>query len=265
MINSRPIGVCHHNKARDEILPLTPNLLLLGQSRGEPSLNALEEEEIEDGGKLTKRLSFLIELERTWWNIWFRQCFDALLPFNKWTKRSRNLVPGDLCLVRYDAKVGHGDFRLCRVKSVIKGDDNLVRTVTIEMRPRDKREKSLPYSSKGLISLTLAVNRLVLIFPIEELENVNNGFKTSDVMDDVGDEEVREEAVQQGLPGGGLHPSEQAGAGQELQPRGQHLDVQGRAHPAAGHYPGGQPDGRGHLRAQGGAEWEESGGRHPEV
>ena len=137
------------------------------------------------------------------------------------------------------------------------------------MRPRDKREKSLPYSSKGLISLTLAVNRLVLIFPIEELESVNNGFKMSDVMDNVvgnvGDMEAQEEAVQQGLPGGGLHPSEQAGAGQELQPSGQHLDVQGRAHPAAGHYPGRQPDGRGHLRAQGGAEWEESGGRHPEV
>ena len=98
-----------------------------------------------------------------------------------------------------------------------------------------------------------------------ELENVNNGFKMSDVMDDVGDEEVQEEAVQQGLPGGGLHPSEQGGAGQELQTSGQHLDVQGRAHPAAGHYPGGQPDGRGHLRAQGGAEREESGGRHPEV
>ena len=48
VINSRPIGVCHHNKATDEILPLTPNLLLLGRSRGEPSLNALKEEEIKD-------------------------------------------------------------------------------------------------------------------------------------------------------------------------------------------------------------------------
>ena len=85
------------------------------------------------------------------------------------------------------------------------------------------------------------------------------------VVGNVGDEEAQKEAVQQGLPGGGLHPSEQAGAGWELQPSEQHLDVQGQAHPAAGHCPGGQLNGGGHWRAQGGAEREESGGRHPEV
>ena len=48
----------------------------------------------------------------------------------------------------------------------------LVRTVTVGMRPRDSREKSLPYKSKKLKSLKLAIQRLILICPAKEVKEL---------------------------------------------------------------------------------------------
>ena len=45
---------------------------------------------------------------------------------------------------------------------------DLVRTVEVAMRPRDSREKSLPYKSKKLKTMKLAVLRLVPICPAQE-------------------------------------------------------------------------------------------------
>ena len=47
-----------------------------------------------------------------------------------------------------------------------------VGTVTIAMRPRDSREKSLPYKSKKLKNLRMAVQRLVLICPAKKAKEM---------------------------------------------------------------------------------------------
>ena len=60
------------------------------------------------------------------------------------------------------------------VEMDVKG---LVRTVIVAMRPRDAREKSLPYKSKKLKKLKMVVQRLVLVCPAIEATNIlgNNG------------------------------------------------------------------------------------------
>ena len=83
--------------------------------------------------------------------------------------RRDNLTPGDIVLVGWEAKMGKGQYRLARVKEVEKDEKGLVRTATVEMRPRDSREKSLPYRSKVLYTMRVAIQRLVLICPIEQV------------------------------------------------------------------------------------------------
>ena len=69
----------------------------------------------------------------------------------------------------YEHKVGKADYWLCKVEKDAK---ELVRTVMVAMRPRDAREKLLPYKSKKLKNLKLAVQRLVLICPAIEARNI---------------------------------------------------------------------------------------------
>ena len=72
--------------------------------------------------------------------------------------------------VKYDVKVGKAGYSLCRVKDVDHDAKGLVRTVRVLMRPRDKREKSLPYKSKKMTILELPIQRLVLICSAEDVE-----------------------------------------------------------------------------------------------
>ena len=86
--------------------------------------------------------------------------------YNNWKKEDPNLKIGDVCLARYEHKLGKADFRICKVEK------DLVRTVMVDMRPRDSREKSLPYKSKKMRTMKLAVQRLVLICPAQEAKDI---------------------------------------------------------------------------------------------
>ena len=63
MINSHPIGVL---LAEDDLLPLTPNHLLIGRV----SSGQVSQESLNDGDKYCKRLKYVIELPNQWSNFW---------------------------------------------------------------------------------------------------------------------------------------------------------------------------------------------------
>ena len=85
MINDRPLGVKRANNAMDgEILPITPNLLLLGRSSTQPPDRYVR---LDDHNKLTKRMRFIHEIEQQWWNMWFHQVWHDLFPLNKWVDK----------------------------------------------------------------------------------------------------------------------------------------------------------------------------------
>ena len=160
-INDRPLGV---KKGEGELLPLTPNQLLIGKtSSGATSMEVLDE----GPDKFTKRARYVAELERLWWNIWMAQCFDTMLPFRSWTQRQQNLVVGDIVAVAHKPKLGKASYRLARVYDVTKDEEGLVRTAHLEARPPGGKP-GLPYTSKQLQKFPMAVQRLVLIHPVEQ-------------------------------------------------------------------------------------------------
>ena len=74
-------------------------------------------------------------------------------------------------MVKYEKKVGKADYRISKVDKVETDDKGLVRTAWVLMRPRDSREKSLPYRSKKLIPMKVGIQRLVLLCPGEMVED----------------------------------------------------------------------------------------------
>ena len=59
-------------------------------------------------------------------------------------------------------------YRLGRVTKVFPDCHGIVRTVTVALKPRDKRERLLPYKPKALREMTIGVQRLVVFLPVEE-------------------------------------------------------------------------------------------------
>ena len=123
------------------------------------------------------------ELEETWWRMWITQALPSLVPYKKWRTASRNLRVDDIVLVMYDRKIGKADYRLARILDVHPDEHGIVRTVTVGMRRRDKRETGMPYQPRPLERIKLGVQRLAVICPVEmqckEAENNMDAEETS--------------------------------------------------------------------------------------
>ena len=91
-----------------------------------------------------------------------------------------NLAAGDVCLLRYEGKVGKGDYKLCKVEEMQPDNKGLVRTVTVAFRPLSAK-KSLPYHSKELTKMIVGVNSVVLISCKAEkvFSNAENNYENN--------------------------------------------------------------------------------------
>ena len=168
IINNRPLGIRKSGGAEGDLVPVTPNLLLLSKTGSAGS----DVDKFEDRlDKYTRRQRYQDRVLSEWWDLWYAQVFSSLFPYTKWKKECKNVKPGDVCLVKYEKKVGKADYRISRVDRVETDDKGLVRTAWVLMRPRDSREKSLPYRSKKLVSMKVGIQRLVLICPAEMVED----------------------------------------------------------------------------------------------
>ena len=80
----------------------------------------------------------------------------------------KNIKVGDICLLKTEAKMGPGTYRLCRVLETKPDEKGLVRTVVIGYRPRNAKDYALPYNSKQLYTQDMAVQRLAVVATAEE-------------------------------------------------------------------------------------------------
>ena len=172
--NNRPVGVKCLNES--DVQALTPNMLLLGRTStvGNEMINKEEEEDEEGAAQvLPGRLAYMEELLDAWWAQWNRQVFPNLVPHQdyKKAKRHTNLEVGDICLLRYDGRI-KDTYRMCRIAAVKEDEHGVVRTVEVQMRPRDSRDALLPYRSKQPILQQTGVQRLVLIVPAEQVKQL---------------------------------------------------------------------------------------------
>ena len=163
-INNRPIGVRFRNGAEPDYAPLTPNLLLLGSRTDDP-----EEyfDKYDEADTALLRMKMLEVQFRAWWKKWYQEVFDGLVPYPKWKVPKTNLKEGDICLLKFPNKVATAQFRLCRISKCYPDQHGLVRTVDVIVRPRDKREGLLPYKPKQPLTMTVPIQRLVLIHPAD--------------------------------------------------------------------------------------------------
>ena len=124
-----------------------------------------------EGDSLTRRQEVISEIETAWWRQWIVQVLPNLVPYRRWKVEHRSPKPGDVVLVLYDKKVGKGDYRLGRIISVHPDSHGCVRTVVVGVRSKD-RDKSAVYVPKPLEELRLGVQRIAVIYPVEEQDLV---------------------------------------------------------------------------------------------
>ena len=116
------------------------------------------------------------KLAREWWEEWTRSYFPTLVPRTKWKASSRNVQDGDIALLRYTTKYTAPSYRLCRVVGVKVGEDDKVRSCDVALRPRRKGEdQRKKYQHKTLATITVGVQRIAVILPVEEQEGKKEG------------------------------------------------------------------------------------------
>ena len=173
-MNDRPVGV--RFLGEEDYMPITVNQLMIGRtstSAGSFDLSSADTTEAVDGKEsLSRRMKYVAELEKVWWHQFHCQVFASLLPFHslKASKRHINLRVGDVCLIKYENKI-KADYRYCRIVNIFPDEEGVVRTVEVKLRPRDQRDKALPYKAKAPVKMIVGVQRLVLVTPQEDIEN----------------------------------------------------------------------------------------------
>ena len=139
-------------------------MLVTGRSVSGPPKDCVDEE------NPRLRLSFIDELERTWWYQYKVQYFHSLVPTRKWMEAKRNVAADDIVLIEYASKSAPGTYRLGRVLSVETDNDGLVRTCTVLyklVRPVNDNNRN---TVNDVVSkhVRVPVQRLVMILPVEE-------------------------------------------------------------------------------------------------
>ena len=163
-VNSRPLGLAHTSSTsqQDDLIPLTPNQLLLGHNTAEkPDVDYLESE------TYSARLNYLKELHKLWWQKWIENVLPTLIPCRKWQRKCRNMQKGDVVLMRYAGNLVD-DYRLGLITKVYPDARGIVKTVEVSYRKRDAREKPEVYKSKPLTAMDVGVQRLALIQAVGE-------------------------------------------------------------------------------------------------
>ena len=161
IINQRPIAI--RSFTEEDLHAVTPNDLLLQRTR-----NTVPGVVYADNDNFTKRQQVMQELESVWWTMWIRQAIPHLVPYRKWKVEHRSLQKGDIVAVHYGKSFGKGEYRLGRVLQTHPDSHNVVRTVTVGARGKDRSAKDLTYVPKALEEHCLGVQRLSVICPIEE-------------------------------------------------------------------------------------------------
>ena len=170
VLNDRPLGVRCHNSAEPAACPITPNLLL----QGSRTTSARITSPYQGDKSLALRMNYIEETFQEWWVKWLTQVWDHLIPTKKWRTKERNVQPGDIVMVKFSGKMSVAEFRLGVIQAVKPDHLGQVRTAVVGMRPRDKRDATVPYKSKTLWTFEVSVQRLNVFLPVELQDELNS-------------------------------------------------------------------------------------------
>ena len=185
-INQRPLGLAktsQNSLQEDQLMPLTPNMMMLGRNSNEsPPMEYSEDE------RFCSRLAYVSTVEHEWWRKWVKEVMPSLLPMPKWKKEQANLKVGDVVHMWYEGNM-KDEYRLAMVVEVFPDAKGLVRTVRVRYRRKNTREARETCRSK-CIEEKVAVQRLQLIqssgmySEVEAESNLKNIDATNKVLDE---------------------------------------------------------------------------------
>ena len=164
-VNSRPLGltrVSQTSNQEDNMIPLTPNMLLLGRSSSvSPSLDY----SVDD--RFCARLAYVAQIEQDWWDLWIRQVLPTLFSYQKWKVPKENLAKGELVMLWYP---GHfrDDYCIAKIVDIHEDQDKLVRKVTVNYKKKNPREPPNVCKSRGMVTEKVCVHRLHRLHLVDE-------------------------------------------------------------------------------------------------
>jgi len=127
VVNSRPIGLeATGDPTSSEAV--TPLHLMLGRGTLE-----VPEVKFDLQPSLTRRLRQVEEAKEEFWRRWMTQVFQGQVLARKWRKSHRDMVEGDLVLIKNENAAGV-DYQRGRAKRVFKGEDGHVRSAEVEYK-----------------------------------------------------------------------------------------------------------------------------------
>ena len=171
IINRRPIGARHHGKAIGEVCVITPAMLLQG---GRVCSGDLHDQDLCHTMAPHARMSLVEETFQHWWRMWFDQVWESLIPVKKWRTEHRNLVIGDVVLLKYSNKFSKPSYRYGRVIKTLEDDNKLVRDVVVATRTRRHKEKPDQYVPAPMDHQLVPVQRVVLLLPAEDRDSLQD-------------------------------------------------------------------------------------------
>ena len=169
IMNQRPLTARVYND--EDFIPISPSDLLLGRSAGlETRLTTVWADQENNLSNLNQKHQEIDNVVNKWWEAWQRDAFPLFCPRKKWTVEHRNLAVGDIVLLKYEQQLGKDKYRVAKVVSIHPDVHNKVRTVTIALRNLKKSRKEGPTQFRApQIEMTVGVQRLVVLLPVEEI------------------------------------------------------------------------------------------------
>ena len=151
VVNSRPVG----QKASEDpsgSKAVTPLHLMLGRGTME-----VPEVRFDLQPSLTRRLRQVEEAKEEFWRMWMAQIFQGQVLAYRWRKTHRDLMEGDLVLIKNENAAGV-DYQRGRVKQTFKGKDGHVRSAEVEYKNA---------SEKVFRTTTRPIQKLVVLKPMD--------------------------------------------------------------------------------------------------
>ena len=148
IVNNTPLWEVSNNP--DDPCPVSPaNIITLKEEPNPPSIDQFTESDIYQYGKRRwRRVQYLSE---QFWIRWKRHYLLDLQTRQRWKKRTRNILVGDIVLLSTESK--RNKWPLARVEVAKPGEDGVVRRVTVRTCPKGGRPHYYDRSTRDIVWL----------------------------------------------------------------------------------------------------------------
>jgi hypothetical protein len=115
----------------------------------------------EGSSQLTRRLQFIEETKKQFWDKWMQQVFKGRVLSHKWKKEKRDVAVGDVVQLA-EAENDDPTYRLGVIEEAKKGEDGHVRTVVI----RYANPGRTPQERSTAKTTTRPIHKIAVLVPI---------------------------------------------------------------------------------------------------